>query len=91
MHLRAAPHPESAALSVSAILRAMVSVLVICALALARAPAVAATAPTGPVAGAAAAPLPRVGVMMLAACAVVLRRLLKACQPAGGLTGVTWT
>ena len=78
-------HPDSAALSVSAILRAMASVPETCAASL----AVAATADAfAEGAGAAAEALAaRVGVMTRA-CRVVLCWLLKVCQPGGGLLGV---
>lgn len=81
-------HPDSATLSVSAILRAIVSVLEICA-ALAAADATLCVA-----AGALLALLAllkllaSVGVMILA-WTVVLCLLANACHPAGGLLGVT--
>lgn len=78
-------YPDSAALSVSAILRAMASVPETCAASL----AVAATADVfAEGAGAAAEALAaRVGVMTRA-CRVALCWLLKVCQPGGGLLGV---
>ena len=83
--------PESATLSVSAILRAIVSVLEICA-ALAAADATLFRGAAGAVLALLLllALLTRVGVMTLA-WTVVLCLLANACQPAGGLLGVTCT
>lgn len=84
-------HPDSATLSVSAILRAIVSVLEICA-ALAAADATLVRGAAGAVLALAATLvlLASVGVITLAST-VVLCLLAKACQPAGGLVGVTCT
>ena len=80
-------HPDRAALSVLAILRAIVSVLVISAALL------AVEAMLCEAAGAALVLLvlpASVGVMTIER-AVVLCMLANACQPAGGLLGVTCT
>ena len=82
-------HPDSATLSVSAILRAMVSVLETCAALLAaRATLFPGAAGTALALLALLVVPASVGVMSLA-WTVVLCLLANACHPAGGLLGVT--